>query len=52
MKFFLFKELSFNRNNNLEPNENGVLSIELEKIQPFDSVKFKKFLFSNFDLSL
>lgn len=46
------KELSFNLNNNLEPNENGVLSIELEKIQPFDSVKFKKFLFSSYDLSL
>lgn len=46
------KELSFNLNNNLEPNENGILSIELEKIQPFDSVKFKKFLFSSYDLSL
>ena len=46
------KELSFNLNSNLGPYENGVLSIELEKIQPFDSVKFKKFLFSGYDMSL
>ena len=46
------KELSFNLNNNLGPNENGILSIEIEKIQPFDSIRFKKFLFSSYEIKI
>ena len=44
------RELSFKLNNKLRPTESGLIKIEINKIEPFDSIQFKSFFYKNFKI--